>query len=69
MAFLVNRPYFYNANGRFQAILSANITDASELLAPNATASEVLFLTTEQDMNLTDICKHGTSFRAVVSTK
>jgi len=68
-AFLIFRPYFHNANGRFQAILSAEITDRSGSAGKKATSDDVLFLTTEQDLNVSDICKEGASFRAAIGTR
>ncbi|KAJ7175810.1 PLP-dependent transferase [Mycena filopes] len=54
-AFLVFMPHFHNANGRFQAILSADLTDESGTRAKHkASSSDVLILTTGQT-NMRDI--------------
>ncbi|GJE96935.1 PLP-dependent transferase [Phanerochaete sordida] len=69
-AFLVYRPYFHNANGRFQAILSADIADDSSTSAAvpiigQDPESGTVFLTSEET-TMANICKEGASFRAVV---
>jgi len=63
-AFLVYQPYFHNANGRFQAILSADITSSMQPIDLKA-ASGTVFLITEET-NMVDICKDGASFRGTI---
>ncbi|KAJ7784620.1 PLP-dependent transferase [Mycena metata] len=68
-AFLVFMPYFHNANGRFQAILSVDITDESGSRAhKRATSSDILVLTTDKT-NMRDICQQGASFNASVNMR
>ncbi|KAF7372736.1 PLP-dependent transferase [Mycena sanguinolenta] len=68
-AFLIYRPYFHNANGRFQVILSAEITDHPGSASKKVASDDVLFLATEQDTNVSDIAKPGASFQATISTQ
>lgn len=71
-AFLVYRPYFYNANGRFQVVLSADIKDdtrhSHHSTHHKRATSDVLFVTTAIDMNMKDICQNGASFEGAIST-
>jgi hypothetical protein len=67
--FLIYRPYFHNANGRFQVILSAEITDRSGSASKQVASDDVLFLATEQDTNVSDIAKPGASFQATIRTQ
>ncbi|KAJ7302639.1 PLP-dependent transferase [Mycena albidolilacea] len=67
--FLIYRPYFHNANGRFQVILSAEITDRSGSASKKVASDDVLFLATEQDTNVSDIAKPGASFQATIRTQ
>ena len=72
--FLVYRPYFYNANGRFQVILSADIEDDSHHAHHSSVrdhpraASGILFLTAVKDANMSEICQNGASFDGAIST-
>ena len=68
-AFLVYRPYFYNANSRFQVILSADIKTEKTLHSAAQDASKTFFLTTAVDTNTSDIAKDGASFEGVTTTR
>lgn len=63
--FLTYRPYFHNANGRFQTILSANIESPTggRPVKYTDTSYEI---TTKDNVNVEDICKDGASFSAAL---
>ncbi|KAJ7467438.1 PLP-dependent transferase [Mycena galericulata] len=67
--FLIYRPYFHNANGRFQVILRAEITDHPGSASKKVASDDVLFLATKQDTNVSDIAKPGASFQATIRTQ
>lgn len=68
-AYLVYRPYFYNANGRFQVVLSADITNERAAHGGHRDGSGVFFVTTVKDTNMSDICKDGASFEGVITAR
>ncbi|KAI0766186.1 PLP-dependent transferase [Trametes elegans] len=62
-AYLTYRPYFYNANGRFQVILSVTLMPAS---GPVNLQNYPCQLSTADDVNVNDICTDGAAFNANV---
>ena len=65
--YLIYRPYFHNANGRFQVVLSVNLVIPADSRLHGKLDGAVVTLTTKENVNVEDICQDGASFAATIT--